>query len=274
MNGETMYTNTELIKPETLAELAATWQRNKKRILEACALLNQAEKELRTAFRDTYRFSVSSDKLRTDEPDSIIDRMKAEAWAALIDRMELRKLLSVRRARELDHALETGNMPDGSALPDVTEERIIDMMKSFATNVDAFMSDAVKEVFDWLRPRGTQYKTNDRFEIGRRVILTGVVERKFMRSGYRIRYNFRAEVRALDNVFHLLDGRGAVPTHYGELYEAIECSETGRGETTYFRFACFRNGHLHLTIKRDDLRQRLNALAGGMNLRPEGVPRT
>ena len=74
-------------------------------------------------------------------------------------------------------------------------------------------------------------------------------------------------IRAIDNVFHALDGNGTIKTHGGPLIDAIETAKDGTGETQYFKFRCFRNRNLHLEFKRLDVVAKLNAVAGGMRLR-------
>src|SRR5438874_1244611 len=81
-------------------------------------------------------------------------------------------------------------------------------------------------------------------------------------------------IRAIDNVFHALDGNGTIKTHRGPLIDAIEAAKDGTGETDYFRFRCFRNRNLHLEFRRLDLVAKLNAVAGGMRLRGESKDRT
>lgn len=78
---------------------------------------------------------------------------------------------------------------------------------------------------------------------------------------------------ALENVFTSLDGRGSVTkNYYSAISTAIKAApkaETCQGETPYFAFRGFRNGNLHLRIKRLDLLARFNRMAGGANLRPK-----
>lgn len=77
-------------------------------------------------------------------------------------------------------------------------------------------------------------------------------------------------LRALENVFTALDGKGSITkTHNGEIIDAINRSTDGTGETDYFRFRACRNRNLHLEFKRLDLLARLNQIAGGARLRPK-----
>lgn len=258
----------ELMPSHTIMELVSVWLHAQQQIRTAYKTLDDTQKLLKEVFLDTCRLSFDGQKsVSYANPDETITRLKQAIWCVLIDRMEVRKVLSVARANELDRALESGKMVDGSPLPEITEQNIIAMMQSFAQNVETFLEQAVKEVFEFLRPRRSAYKTNTEFEVGERVILGWCIERRYGGRGYRVNYNRDAEIRALDNVFHLLDGKGTVKSHYGELYDGIEGSQDGKGETTYFRFKCFQNRNLHLQFKRMDLVARLNAVAGGMNLR-------
>ena len=60
-------------------------------------------------------------------------------------------------------------------------------------------------------------------------------------------------------------------SHYSALHDAIVATPitSGKGETEYFEFRAFRNGNLHLKVRRLDLLERFNALAGGKRLRGE-----
>ena len=121
------------------------------------------------------------------------------------------------------------------------------------------------QVFEYLPPCHSRYKTNTEFEIGKRVILFAF-ENKWG-GGFRVDHYREQHIRAIDNVFHALDGNGTIKTHRGPLIDAIESVKDGTGETEYFRFKCFRNRNLYLEFKRLDLVAKLNAIAGGMRLR-------
>jgi len=229
-------------------------------------LLVSAEKRLKETFKpDSYLFDLSrtdSRYRRYEDPDELLKELKKDVWRALIDRMELRRILSVKRNEELNRQIETGK-----DLPDIDEAQILAMLEGTLANTGAFIEEAVQEVFEFLRPRNSRYKTNTEFEIGKRVILFAV-ENKWG-GGFRVDHYREQHIRAIDNVFHALDGNGTIKTHRGLLIDAIEAAKDGTGETEYFRFRCFRNRNLHLEFKRLDLVAKLNALAGGMRLRGE-----
>lgn len=262
----------ELIPRTTLVQMVATWKTAGAKIRQACALLMEAQTELQTAFqtRDSYYFRFHGREGIADHlehPDKFIDgKLKQEAWKALVTRMELHRVLSVKRSKELDSQLDTGK-----DLPDITEECINGWLTGTAFNVATFMQEAVKEVYDFLRPRNSKLKTNSEFEVGKKVIRFGV--EPGYNGGWRIKYHYHSEFRALDNVFHLLDGKGYVDTYNGPFIDAIEKSN-GEGESDYFKFHCYGNGNCHIEFKRMDLVTELNAIAGGRAIKPKGKNHT
>jgi len=246
--------------------LVAAWRESEAEIRQAFGLLVSAEKRLKETFKpDSFLFDLSrtdSRYRRYENPDELLKELKKDVWRALIDRMELRRILSVKRNEELNRQIETGE-----DLPDIDEAQILAMLEGTLANTGAFIAEAVQEVFEYLRPRHSRYKTNTEFEIGKRVIIFAL-ENKWG-GGFRVDHYREQYIRAIDNVFHALDGNGSIKTHRGPLSDAIEAAKDGTGETDYFRFRCFRNRNLHLEFKRLDLVAKLNAIAGGMRLTGE-----
>lgn len=183
------------------------------------------------------------------------------AWRILVDRMELKRICSVARATEIDKQMERPK-----ELPEITEANMIAMLEGNVRNVGAFLAEAIKELFDHLRPYrhgdlGDGMVTNKVYQIGERVVLHYAVTQSFGGGRFRLSYSERQTqvVRCLDNVMHLLDGKGTVPTHAGPLVDALN-GEGNRGlvETEYFEAKSFKNQNLHLRFKRPDLLAELN----------------
>jgi hypothetical protein len=205
-------------------------------------------------------FEYNGHRERFDGTDRIFDEMKRRAWRVLVDHLGIKNLMSVAKRREFEEQLERGE------LPDINERAILGILLGLVDQAKDFAREAAKEVFDILRPRGAwggKYKTNDAFRVGRKVILPWRVERCYNGRSFRTRYNHEQELTAIDGVFHLLDGQGVMREHKGPLVQAVEASPDGTGETAYFRFKCFKNGNLHLEMKRLDLVRELNGLAAG-----------
>ena len=86
-----------------------------------------AEKRLKETFKpDSYLFDLSrtdSRYRRYENPDELMKELKKDVWRVLIDRMELRRILSVKRNEELNKQIETGQ-----DLPDIDEAQILAML--------------------------------------------------------------------------------------------------------------------------------------------------
>ena len=267
-----MYTpfTTDIAKRETLSTMIGAYQQATVKIQEAYAILESAQTMLRAVFLDApgYRFSVTYDRssdVGKKASDDINARIKKDAWSVIVQRMELRRLLSIQRRNELDTQIDKGE------LPELTDENVLALFETSAANVNTYMEEAVHEVFDYLRPPQSKFKTNTEFELGKRVILAWQVEKGWNRGKFRVNYNRDKYLTALDNVFSMIDGKGPVKSYHGPLYDAITDSHDGTGKTDYFKFKCFLNGNLHLEFLKPDLVAKLNAVAGGNRLRNNDV---
>lgn len=203
------------------------------------------------------------------KPEEHIHAMRRQLWSALVERLEIRRMVSIQRAKELDKWLGTVTEP-------VTLESVLGLFRNYAETLPDMLAEAVGEVYEFLRPRRSELKTNTQYEFGQKVILHGWVEGSFM-GGLRPNYHRHAEYRALENVFTALDGKGQITKSYrGELGDAVEKATAAtdyRGETTYFRFRACKNGNLHLEFKRPDLVKKFNELAGGRRLKHDAAAR-
>jgi hypothetical protein len=257
---------TDIAKRETLTTMIGTYQQATSMIEQAYDILEQAQKTLRAVFLDKpgYRFSVverNSSDVGKIASKAINASIKKDAWGVIVERMELRRLLSIQRRAELDSQIQSGE------LPDLTDENVIALFETSAANVNVYLKEAVQEVFEYLRPPQSRHKTNTEYEIGKRVILTWQVEKGWGRGAFRVNYHRDKYITALDNVFHMIDGKGPLKSYHGPLYNAISDSPDGTGTTDYFKFRCCMNGNLHLEFLKPELVAKLNAVAGGERLR-------
>lgn len=256
----------------TVTQIVAAYEQACRDIRSAFALLADVEERMSLALssQGTDRTRVLARAHHTgdwDSPEHAIKDLRLSVWCSLVERLEIRRFLSVARAAELDRMLEGKSDDD---FPEITIENVLGFAKGFEAQASDMLREAIEEVFSWLRPRGSEYKRNSELEVPPRIILRWMVETAWSGSGFRVHYGrAQSELTALQNVFSSLDGQGTIAkTHYGALYDAICASPDGRGETEYFRFRCFKNRNLHLEFKRLDLLARFNALAGGARLRP------
>ena len=153
--------------------------------------------------------------------------------------------------------------------PPIDVPTISGMIDQFRADIPDMLQKAVKEVFEWLRPPGSRYKTNTEYEIGERVVLGWMVRRELGR--WRVNYDREQNLLALENVFAIIGGQ--VPQqagYYSAISTAIRACEGGacHGATDLVEFRGYGNGNLHLRFRRMDLVRRLNAVAGGARLKP------
>jgi len=184
---------------------------------------------------------------------------RKQAWRVIFDRSGMKKVLSMKRRAELDKQLY-----DDGNLPEVTAENILALIQDGMAKATDYAAEAVYEVFDWLRPWRETHKTNERWKVGPKMVIMYMVERSGYggSSKFRVRHYSEKNLMALDNVFHMMDGRGPLKGYNGPLIDAIQSSPDGNGATDFFEFKCFKNGNLHIKFKRQDLVDRLNYIAG------------
>jgi len=262
---------TDLSRRETIGELVAVYNRACADIRSGFALVACAVDSMNAAFaKDDWGTFYAGDSRYHRYPDfhavdEVLVHLRRQTWRFLVERLELSRFLSVARAKELDAQLERGE------LPEITVESVEAFANGYLAALPDMLTEAVQEVFEWLRPRGgraAELKTNSQFEVPRKVIVWAV-ERGYGDQHFRINYHCEPQVTALENVFTALDGRGQITkTYRSELSNAVkETGPDGRGETRYFKFRACKNQHLHIEFKRLDLLKRFNAIAGGKRLR-------
>jgi hypothetical protein len=254
-----MSESTELARRKTIEELVREWNLAIHEVKRGIEILRDAEERLLcfSASGTRYDLQLFTQHECSLEFERKEKRLKAAAWRYLVQRAEIKKVMSIRRCEELDKQLQE---PD--TLPEITLDNILGWLESLNERATGFLEEAAVEVFQWLRPSRQHYKTNDPFKVGKRVILPYMVARCYSGRGFRVDYYREDKLRALDNVFHLLDGRGLSKTADGNLIDAIRSATEGQGETEFFRFRCFRNQNLHLEFKRPDLVKKLNEIGG------------
>lgn len=263
---------TGMVEYSTASAMAEAFERCIQQQRAAIAELRAADEEIRTVigngrwgFSPTLQYRGRDYSLEPDSVENLLWSYNLTAWESIVEKIGLRKVLSSADQKKLEEALDTHRIkPPGhpDAMPWLTAEAIQDVLRGWLGALDDFLTELVREEYDFWKPhRERGYKSDQFAKLGERVIAT------YMLTHHRhfdVCYRSLKHVISLDNIFHLLDGAGPLPGHNGPLVDAIKvCSVTEkRGETNYFEFKCYLNGNLHLRFKRLDLLDKFNALAG------------
>ena len=234
-------------------------------IAEAFEMLGTAKSRLRAAFGDYHCSVIPSRFSDHDLADvkKVHKMVKINAWRSIIDRCQIKNLISEKRNRELEDQIEKGE------LPEITVASVADMLQNFGSQMDKLLAETIAETFSWLRPRGSRYKTNTEFEIGEKVIREWLVDTSY--GMLRLNHYEEGNLRSLDNAFHLLDGKGPIK-YPGDLITQIRVAIENKKwecETDYFKCKWYKRGTMHITFKRMDLVEKINKIGGKSRLRKQ-----
>lgn len=253
----------------TVEEIVTVYEAAEADIRRAFGVVAGALSRLDAALAlDGHKFNLRrgrnySHDVSWEEPQEHIRELRRQVWRDLVERMEIRKLMSIAAWAALERQISDEEPPP------INVDTVKGMIDQFQADVPDMLQAAVKEVFEWLRPPSSGYKTNSEFEIGERVILRWVVRREYGKWG--VHYDSEQKLLALENVFAIVGGRVPQQTgYYSALSAAIKACpiEKCHGATEWFEFRGHANHNLHLRFRRIDLVQRLNAVAGGARLKP------
>lgn len=256
----------------TVAEIVRVYQQAEAQVREGFRLVREAEKSLDSSLKlaNLYGFHISSPggwRMNFEDVETPLKELRKQVWQNIVERLQLRSMMSNRDWEALSKKIEAGDMPE------ITEGSVNEALQQYLEDLPRMLERAVDEVFEWLRPRRSHYKTNSELEIGPKVILSMMVDSTWS-DRWDVNHYFKQRLTSLDRVFAALDGKGAIAkTHYGPLHDAITALDKNEtsGSTEYFEFKCFKNGNLHLKFRRLDLLKKFNEMAGGRRLRPAGV---
>jgi len=197
-------------------------------------------------------------------------KIKRNAWAFIVDKIQIKSLLSIKKQEELDRQLfGDRNNHDEDALPEITEENIFSFINNTLGNAPDLVEEALQEVFEILRPHKHYhvFKSNSEFEIGKRVCFEWYMDTSY--GMCRPNYSREKNLAAIDKLFYLLDGKPAPQYPSGivtTLNEACR-QKQWEAETDYFILKWYKKGSLHIEFKRLDLVTEINKRAGGMRLK-------
>lgn len=260
-----------LARRDTIAEMVRCYQEAAAEVTDSVRRLHAALAQLDEKFGggkfQEFRVTDQGGRVVRLDTEAMLREINRTTWRALSQRLGVRSMMSVKRSQQLEHELNRGH------LPPVTEDNIRAFVKGYLDTLPEMLTEAVSEVFDWLRPRsgtrGAKYATNDPVEVGARCIITWAWNSTYGYSTVHLHETTSRHLTALENVITSLDGKGQiVKGARSAIEQALLESRSQEVETTYFRAKFYKNGNMHLEFKRLDLLAKFNALAGGKNLRP------
>lgn len=237
---------------------------------QAIALLREAESIAETANIGNPRLEIATNgRGRTGTPITAtearaviqgeVDRV---AWAYLMDESGLRTFMDAEARGKW-----TGQLYDGKDIPELTAENV---QATFGTMYNARGEMFERGVIGCFKRLSWDYKTNNPFRFGKRLVMRAVVDvRKWHdgrtgRSGLFVHTGYQRmnELDDLSRVFHVLDGKPE-PDHRSGTDHAVSDAikaNLWECETPYFSIRWFKNGNGHLTFKRPELVDSLNSI--------------
>lgn len=253
-------TGTELVPGMSVTTICAARDRSLILFADAFAKLAEAEREAAKAAPGTHGILRTLDPHRTFYDlrhegiagilEALRRRLDADAWGFLRDVSGLRNLMDAKSLGAFTEQIE-------KAPPALTLENVQATFSQFRENADLIFERGVVEVFEGL---STYYKTNGKLAFGRRAILNAALNE----YGWNYRLTDEAAVNDLDRIFHLLDKREAPDFRGGAAAQVGTQRRKVRGrfevDTDYMHFRAFGNGNLHVTFKRADLVDKMNAI--------------
>jgi hypothetical protein len=285
--------STDLVEYSTASHLAATYGEQIVRVREALATLSDVITTLEKAFKceegRSFTIQVSNGHYRShgydvtskDLPGVIEDEMHKTAWRVLVNKLGVRRMMSSKRASQLDELLDKGFVINEAGqretLPEINQDTIMGVLGSFVDSASSFLDEAITEEYDYWKPprsshvwKATEYKTNAKhtFKLEPKLIKTYAFRTwkfggKSEISG--LTDETQRHLTALDNIMHMLDGKGQISGYCGPLVDAINASKRGGSKTAktdYFYAKWYLNGNMHLEFLRSDLLSKFNEICG------------
>lgn len=255
-----METTTDLVKSVSIANLANQRVAVVERVHAALDLLAEAERIAKTAhlgfprlvLDDAYvcrgRPSVTGDYAKCDDAeDAIVRVIDVRGWSYLLSESGLRTFMDAHAREQWDRQLSEGDVPELTAA---------NIEATFAQLHDARWDMFERGVIQCFRRLSWDYKTNRPFKFGKRIIV-----KRLLQDGCTNHY-VTNELDDLIRVFCVLDGKPE-PDHRHAAYALVSEAQQARrteAEHVYLHLRWFKNGNAHVTFKRPELVDKMNAI--------------
>lgn len=252
--------NSELVLKGSIPDIVGRRDRAIDLYRQGIDVLVQGFKAHKDACQGDYWLTVEIERHRlwdTDSSPSAIENMAEiirqnvdrDVWSYVIEAVGLRNFMDHAELEKMHRQLDE-NPPIISV--ESIEATLIDLGQK---RLEYFR----RGIFNlYKRLSRTKFASNDAFKFGPRMVVPHAFDRLDRFNMWRM--NRRDEIDDLDRIFHVIDGKQS-PDHRGGLASLIDSvAREQELETEYFSCRWFRNGNLHINIKREDLLTRLNKM--------------
>jgi hypothetical protein len=245
-----------LIKKQSIAEVVAHRTRAIECIVQAGALLDEADKAFRRAAESEYGLYWRD----MPTPSSYGDRQgELKKWAQqVVDGRVWEYLLGASGLKNLmdAEAVSKFRAQVQKEPPECTIDNINATFSELNANKGETFVRGLINVFNRLDCR--RYKTNDAFKITPKIILHRCLDS----YGFSYYGSSRDAIGDLCRIMHILDGKEP-KDHLGDLRALVQDArykKQDKVESEYFMGWLYKNGNLHLQLKRLDLIEKANKL--------------
>lgn len=240
--------NTDIIRQGSIQEVILKRDRAIEMFHKAIDMMYQAGKIANDAAQCSYA-APSFDRMSFSYGDGATEKDKARqeidkaVWRYLLGISGLRNVMDAQAYREFNNQLDKDP-------PEVT----LDNLTATFSNLGAQSGDLFRRglVNAFVNLDYSTYKTNDAFKIGKKVIVTYAMS---PHGGFSYYGRKREAITDLDRIFHILDGKEP-KDHLADASALIAQADRNGDqtlETEYFRFKWFKNGNIHIELRRPDL---------------------
>jgi hypothetical protein len=233
--------------PKTLEDLVDEYQTTKAHLETSLAYYQKAQKVARLS-AGVY-IGISGENALTSELKSI----KRMYWNASLELSNVKKLMDASALRRLQSSFCS------TECPDFTIETLRSTYIQAYSQADEMFTSGLIEVF---KQATGNYKTNDAFKVGRKMILDYMVDYCMYGGSLSLSHNRQDYLNDLDRVVRILDKAKEQEAYTSmrlpnEIDTALRNKKTTL-ENTYFKIKCFKKGTIHIEFKSQYVVNKIN----------------
>jgi hypothetical protein len=251
--------STDLVRHASAKEIVGCRDEALRMYREAFELLHKAKEMTKRASGSNYCgadlghmsfYNIERGEFDKDMED-VRKRVDSGVWEYMLDAVGLKAMMDASALAEFRKQNEKDP-------PEVTLDNLAATMEHLDGQRVTIFDRGVVNLFSRL---DHTFKTNPSFRLEKKIILSGVLGSY---GGWNFYGRGVDEVRDLDRIFHLLDGK-APKDHIADASAVIGQARGRKGgqqtvETDYFTFRLMGNGNLHIVFKRPDLVDGVNRI--------------